>query len=126
MPLSRKVLISDIHFHYVIQETPKTRLSQCLQAEYNCSHRMAQLYIVNSVLWYCGRVCGWIHSLANRDSCPSPAKSEGIECLYKVGPTEIRYFVTWTIFMVALCNRADHNIFMLFLSSSSFFFFFLA
>jgi len=27
-----------------------------------------------------------------------------------------------TIFMVALCNRADHNIFMLFLSSSSSFF----
>ena len=27
-----------------------------------------------------------------------------------------------TLVMVALCNRADHNIFMLFLSSSSFFF----
>jgi len=27
------------------------------------------------------------------------------------------------LFMVALCNRADHNIFLLFLLSSSFFFF---
>jgi len=29
----------------------------------------------------------------------------------------------WTVIMVALCNRADHYIFMLFLLSSSYFFF---
>ena len=38
------------------------------------------------------------HSLANCDSCPTPAKSEAIEYL-QVGPTEIRYSITWTIFV---------------------------
>jgi len=38
------------------------------------------------------------HNLANWDSCPTPAKSEGIEYL-KVGPTEIRYSIAWTIFV---------------------------
>jgi len=38
------------------------------------------------------------HSLANWDSCPTPAKSEGIEYL-QIGPTEIRYSITWTIFV---------------------------
>jgi len=38
------------------------------------------------------------HSLANCDSCPSPAKSEAIEYL-QVGPTEIRYSIAWTIFV---------------------------
>ena len=38
------------------------------------------------------------HSLANWDSCPTPAKSEGIEYV-QVGPTEIRYSITWTIFV---------------------------
>ena len=38
------------------------------------------------------------HSLANCDSCPSPAKSEAIEYL-QVGPTEIRYSTAWTIFV---------------------------
>ena len=33
------------------------------------------------------------------------------------------YVFSFFIIMVALCNRADHNIFMLFLLSSSFFFF---
>ena len=32
------------------------------------------------------------HSLANCDSCPTPAKSEAIEYL-QVGPTEIRYSI---------------------------------
>jgi len=43
--------------------------------------------------WVC-----WSHSLANWDSCPTPAKSEAIEYL-QVGPTEIRYSITWTIFV---------------------------
>jgi len=38
------------------------------------------------------------HSLANRDSCPTPAKNEGTEYL-QVGPTEIRYSIAWTIFV---------------------------
>ena len=38
------------------------------------------------------------HSLANCDSCPTPAKSEAIEYL-QVGPTEIRYSIAWTIFV---------------------------
>jgi len=38
------------------------------------------------------------HSLANWDSCQTPAKSEAIEYL-QVGPTEIRYSITWTIFV---------------------------
>ena len=37
------------------------------------------------------------HSLANWDSCPTPAESEAIEYL-QVGPTEIRYSIAWTIF----------------------------
>ena len=37
-------------------------------------------------------------SLANWDSCPTPAKSEAIEYL-QVGPTEIRYSIVWTIFV---------------------------
>ena len=37
------------------------------------------------------------HSLANWDSCPTPAKSEAIEYLQD-GPTEIRYSIAWTIF----------------------------
>ena len=41
---------------------------------------------------------GMCHSLANRDSCPTPAKSEAIEYL-QVGPTEIRYSIAWTIFV---------------------------
>jgi len=44
-----------------------------------------------------GKVC-LQHSLANWDSCPTPAKSEGIEYL-QVGPTEIRYSIAWTIFV---------------------------
>jgi len=36
----------------------------------------------------------------------------------------IYIFMLWFV-MVALCNSADHYIFILFLSSSSFFFFFL-
>jgi len=43
-------------------------------------------------LVYCG------HSLANWDSCPSPAKNEAVEYL-QVGPTEIRYSIAWTIFV---------------------------
>ena len=39
-----------------------------------------------------------VHSLANCDSCPTPAKSEAIEYL-QVGPTEIRYSIAWTIFV---------------------------
>ena len=39
-----------------------------------------------------------VHSLANWDSCPTPAKSEVIEYL-QVGPTEIRYSIAWTIFV---------------------------
>ena len=38
------------------------------------------------------------HSLANWDSCPTPAKTEAIEYL-QVGPTEIRYSIVWTIFI---------------------------
>jgi len=38
------------------------------------------------------------HSLANCDSCPTPAKSEATEYL-QVGPTEIRYSIAWTIFV---------------------------
>jgi len=38
------------------------------------------------------------HSLANCDSCPTPAKSEAIDYL-QVGPTEIRYSIAWTIFV---------------------------
>ena len=38
------------------------------------------------------------HSLANWDSCPTPAKSEAIEYL-QVGPTEIRYSIAWTTFV---------------------------
>ena len=38
------------------------------------------------------------HSLANWDSCPTPAKSEAIE-YPQVGPTEIRYSIAWTIFV---------------------------
>jgi len=34
------------------------------------------------------------------------------------------FLLSFFFFMVALCNRADHYIFILFLSSSSFFFFF--
>ena len=41
---------------------------------------------------------GCKHSLANCDSCPTPAKSEAIEYL-QVGPTEIRYSTAWTIFV---------------------------
>ena len=37
------------------------------------------------------------HSLANRDSCLTPAKSEGIE--YLQSWTEIRYSISWTIFV---------------------------
>ena len=48
------------------------------------------------------------HSLANWDSCPTPAKSEGIEYL-QVGPTEIRYSIAWTIF-VYLVWSAYRNI----------------
>ena len=39
-----------------------------------------------------------VHSLANWDSCPTPAKSEAIEYL-QVGPTEIRYSIASTIFV---------------------------
>jgi len=35
------------------------------------------------------------HSLANRHSCPTPAKNEGRD-IDKVGPTEIRYSIAWT------------------------------
>ena len=38
------------------------------------------------------------HSLANWDSCPSPAKNDAVEYL-QVGPTEIRYSIAWTIFV---------------------------
>ena len=38
------------------------------------------------------------HSLANWDSCPTPAKSEAMEYL-QAGPTEIRYSIAWTIFV---------------------------
>ena len=41
------------------------------------------------------------HSLANWDSCPTPAKSEAIEYL-QVGPTEIRYSIAWTIFIYSV------------------------
>jgi len=41
---------------------------------------------------------GGVHSLANWDCCPTPAKSEAIEYL-QVGPTEIRYSIAWTIFV---------------------------
>jgi len=41
---------------------------------------------------------GTNHSLANWDSCPTPAKSEAVEYL-QVGPTEIRYSIAWTIFV---------------------------
>ena len=41
---------------------------------------------------------GLTHSLANTDSCPTPAKSEGMEYLQS-WPTEIRYSITWTIFV---------------------------
>ena len=41
---------------------------------------------------------GTSDSLANCDSCPTPAKSEGIEYL-QVGPTEIKYSIAWTIFV---------------------------
>jgi len=45
---------------------------------------------------------------------------------YRIGHTII-FFALWLLsfFMVALCNRADHYIFILFLLSSSFFFFFI-
>ena len=39
-------------------------------------------------------------SLANWDSCPTPAKSEAIEYL-QVGPTEIRYSIAWTIYLLS-------------------------
>ena len=38
------------------------------------------------------------HSLANCDSCLTPAKSEAIEYL-QAGPTKIRYSIAWTIFV---------------------------
>ena len=38
------------------------------------------------------------HSLANCDSCPTPAKTGAIEYL-QVGPTEIRYSIARTIFV---------------------------
>jgi len=41
----------------------------------------------------CVCVC---HSLANCDSCLTPAKSEAIEYL-QVGSTEIRYSIAWTM-----------------------------
>jgi len=47
-----------------------------------------------------GEVC-LQHSLANWDSCPTPAKSEGIEYL-QVGPTEIRYSIAWTIICLSI------------------------
>jgi len=36
----------------------------------------------------------------------------------------LEFIIVYLIIMVALCNRADHYIFILFLLSSSFFFFF--
>ena len=51
-----------------------------------------------------------------------------LQCLPSLQPTMSLDFlqcrITSSFFMVALCNRADHYIFILFLSSSSFFFFF--
>ena len=41
---------------------------------------------------------GLPHSLANCDSCPTPAKIEAKEYL-QVGPTEIRYSIAWKIFV---------------------------
>jgi len=35
------------------------------------------------------------HSLANRHSCLTPAKNDGID-INKVGPTEIRHSIAWT------------------------------
>jgi len=37
------------------------------------------------------------HSVANRDSCPTPAKSDGT--------TEIRYSIAWTILFIYSVNR---------------------
>jgi len=49
------------------------------------------------------------HSLANWDSCPTPAKSEGIECL-QIGPTEIRYSIAWTILFIYSVVSVNRNI----------------
>ena len=43
------------------------------------------------------------HSLANWDSCPTPAKSEAIAYL-QVGPTEIRYSIACTIFIYSVVS----------------------
>jgi len=61
----------------------------------------------------------WGHSLANCDSCPTPAKSEAIEYL-QVGPTEIRYSIAWTIFVylqsLSVCSSSSSStLFILFL-----------
>jgi len=54
--------------------------------------------VIDCVVWYQLTLIVPDHSLANCDSCPTPAKSEAKEYL-QVGPTEIRYSIAWTIFV---------------------------
>ena len=68
-----------------------------LQSEILCVERDIKHLLTDSLIsmseWKCSG-----HSLANCDSCSTPAKSEAIEYL-QVGPTEIRYSIAWTIFV---------------------------
>ena len=60
--------------------------------------------------WQAGKVArATAHSLANCDSCPTPAKSEAIEYL-QVGPTEIRYSIAWTILFIYSVVSVNRNI----------------
>ena len=49
------------------------------------------------------------HSLANCDSCPTPAKSEAIEYL-QVGPTEIRYSILGRYLFIYSVVSVNRNI----------------
>ena len=55
-------------------------------------------YPIGTGQWRSDVMGGPGHTLANWDSCPTPAKSEAIEYL-QVGPTEIRHSIAWTIFV---------------------------
>jgi len=61
-----------------------------------CTWQLLYAYLLIRALHeVCNRLFCLYDSLANWDSCPTPAKTEAIEYL-KVGPTEIRYSIAWT------------------------------
>jgi len=88
-----------------------------------------------SYISYIGFICAVTHMYLDESICLS-LMSENIvhnayrtnykiKCILFAAARNLRNTQP-QLFMVALCNRADHYIFILFLSSSSFFFFFLA